>query len=449
MNKIPESALHGYQKDAVQFILHNPYCAVFLECGLGKTVTTLTAITLLKLVGDVNKVLIIAPLRVAQTVWAEESAKWEHTDGLKIVKVLGTQNARLRALQQEGDIYVINAENIPWLMNSLGKRWPFDTVVFDEFSLFKNSKSKRFKAAKVFRKQVKRVIGLTGTPVPNGIHDLWSQLFLLDQGERLFNTLTKYRDKYFDVDYFGYTYTPKTGASKAVQDKIKDICLSMRAKDYLDMPKIIENTIQVEIPKKAMTQYARIRKELTLELDQSRVDVANAAVLVGKSLQLSNGALYTDEQRNYEVLHTAKLDALADIVEESVGEPILVFYQFAFDLIEIQKRIPSAVLLDQSILPEWDKGNIPVMLAHPASAGHGLNLQKGGHILVWFGLNYNLEQFEQANGRLYRQGQTKPVIIHYLLAANTLDEVVLDCLKGKFETQKALMDAVKFKITET
>lgn len=444
---ITESALHDYQKSAVSFILDTPYCALFLECGLGKTVTTLTAIAYHQLFSDLKKVLVIAPLRVAQTVWAEEAARWEQTCHLTVVKVLGTQHARAKALEKPADIYVINAENVPWLMNHLGKNWPFDTVVFDELSLFKNAKSKRFRAAKVFRKKVKRVIGLTGTPAPNGIHDLWSQLYLLDQGDRLFKTLTQYRKRYFDEDYFGYTYTPKAGASVAVQDRIKDICLSMSAEDYLTLPDRIENPIYVVMPKKAQAQYAYIRKELTLELEQSRVDVANAAVLVGKSLQLSNGALYTDEEHNYEVLHTAKLDALEDIIEESAGDPILVFYQFKSDLQEIQKRIPSAIPLSQDVLPMWDQGKIPVMLAHPASAGHGLNLQKGGHILVWFGLNYNLEQFEQANARLYRQGQAKPVIIHYLLADDTLDSVVLECLRSKATTQKAVMDAVKFKLT--
>lgn len=442
-----KSDLHPYQERAIDHLMANPFAALFMECGLGKTATTLYA--LYKLIGicETKKILIVAPLRVAQTVWQEESRKWERLTELTFSKILGTEKQRLKALQTPADIYLINAENLVWLTQHLGsRRWDFDTVVFDEFSLFKNANSKRFKAAKAFRKKVKRVIGLTGTPAPNGIHDLWSQIYLLDQGQRLFKTLTAYRSKYFDVDYFGYTYTPKAGSAEAVQERIKDLCISMQAKDYLELPVVVENEIWVALPPKAQKAYEKIRKDLSLELDKATVDVANAAVLVGKSLQISNGALYIDDRQNYEILHDAKLQALEDIVGESAGDPILVFYQYKSDLTEIKKRLPHAVEISEDAISSWDKGEIPVMLAHPASAGHGINLQKGGHILVWYGLNYNLEQFEQANARLNRQGQTKPVIIHYLMAARTLDAVVLECLRGKQKTQRALIDAVKLEV---
>ncbi len=439
--------LHDYQMSAIKHAKEQPFCALNMECGLGKTITTLTLLAELIDEFCMHKGLIIAPKRVAETVWQEEAAQWEHTKHLRFSKILGSEKQRIAALQQDADLYIINVENLVWLTKFLGpSRWCFDTVIFDEFSLFKNASSKRFKAAKAFRKKIHCAIGLTGTPAPNGIHDLWSQIYLLDQGQRLFKTLTQFRNRFFDADYFGYTYTPKPGSAEAVQERIKDICVSMRAEDYLSLPDVIENVIKVPMPKKAHDAYLKIRKELTLELESATVDVVNAAVLVGKSLQLSNGALYTDDKGSYEVLHNEKLNALENIIEESAGDPVLVFYQYKSDLTEIKKRFPQAVEISEEAIAAWNEGKVPVLLAHPASAAHGVNLQKGGHILAWFGVNYNLEHFEQANARLKRQGQTKPVFIHYLLTEGTIDTVVLECLRSKQKTQKALIDAIKLEV---
>jgi len=437
--------LHAYQQTAVKFILDNPNCGLFLEQGLGKTISALTAIEYLLDELAVFKVLIVAPLRVAHSVWSQEAQHWRHTQKLECSRILGTPKERLAAMRSTKPIHIINIDNFVWLVQQLGKCWNYDMVVFDESTLFKSRSSRRFKAARSVLPRLKRTVILSGTPAPNGLIDLWSQLFLLDRGQRLYKTITQFRNLYFDVDYFGYNYTPKPEAEEKIHARIDDICLSMSNADYLDLPDKIETIVDAELPPGAATAYKVLRKDLLLELENDEINAMNAAVLCGKCLQLTNGNLYLDESGRYEVMHTAKLEALSDIIEEAAGAPVLCFYQFKSDLAEIRKRFKKAVFLDKkdNTIARWNQGKIPLLLAHPASCGHGLNLQQGGSICVWYGLNYNLELFQQANARLHRQGQTRPVFIYYILAKNTIDFAVKKALDAKCKTQRALLEYLK------
>lgn len=421
-------------------------------CELGKTVTTLTAIDDLLFLGEVNKVLVIAPLRVAEDTWSTEVDKWDHLKHLRISKVLGTPKQRVQAINRPADIYVTNRENVEWLVREYFNNWTFDMVVIDELSSFKSPKANRFKALRKVRPYFSRIVGLTGTPAPNSLIDLWPQVYLLDGGKRLGKTITSYREQYFKAgernQYVVYKWNLKDGADKAIHDKISDICISMSAKDYLDLPERIDREVTIKLPEEARQRYKQLEKDLVLELEDNDVVADTAAVLTNKLLQMANGAVY-DENKAVQEIHNAKLEALADIIEASNGKTVLVFYNYKHDCSRIKEYLKShkpKELKDSEDIKSWNKGNISILLVHPASAGHGLNLQAGGHIIVWFGLTWSLELYQQANARLDRQGQTESVIVHHLVAKDTVDEDVMRALGDKEINQNKLLEAVKARI---
>ena len=441
---------YAYQQRAIQHILEHPAAGLFLDMGLGKTVITLSALVeLMHNRFEVARTLIIAPLRVAETVWTTEARKWDHTRHLKIVKVLGKEKQRLKALQEPADVYVINRENVEWLVNHYKRRWPFDMVVIDELSSFKSPTARRFRALRKVRPLIKRIVGLTGTPAPNGLIDLWPQIYLLDRGERLGPTLSAYRARFFmpgkRKDHIVYEWIPID--PKKIHERISDICISMKAEDWLEMPERIDRTVSVILPPAAREKYKKMEREMLLPFAGGDVVANGAANLAGKLLQLANGAVY-DETGGVREIHDAKLDALEDVIEAANGKPVLVFYMFRHDLDRIRKRFDVRTLETEQDIEDWNAGKIPILLVHPASAGHGLNLQAGGNIIVWFGLPYSLELYEQANARLYRQGQKEKVIIHHLVAKGTIDEDVMKALARKSLTQDDLMEAVKARIEE-
>ncbi len=444
---------HIYQEHAIQKILDLPAVGLFLDMGMGKTVCALTAIVeLLHNCFEVAKVLIIAPKRVAEDTWSREINKWDHTKHLKIVKVLGTAKQRINALESSADIYVINRENTEWLVNFYKKDWPFDMVVIDELSSFKSSKARRFRALRKVRPFIKRIVGLTGTPAPNGLIDLWSQLYLLDQGERLGKTVTGYRERYFEPGKrdprrgIVFEWKPKPMAEEAIYGKISDICISMQAKDYLELPERINNVIPVSLPATARKKYEQLERDLLLPFAESDVVADTAAVLSNKLLQMANGAVY-DENGGVKYIHNAKLEALEDVIEAANGKPVLVYYAYRHDRDRIKAKFPNARSLDtEKDIIDWNDGKIDLLITHPASAGHGLNLQAGGHIIVWFGLVWSLELYQQANARLDRQGQQHSVIVHHLVAEGTIDEDVMKAIEGKAVGQEALLEAVKARI---
>jgi SNF2 family DNA or RNA helicase len=450
-----ESNLHEYQHTAVQHIIEHPYGALLMEMGLGKSISTLTAIKkLMDEYLEVSKVLVIAPKRVAESTWSDEIAKWEHLKGLTVSKILGTEKQRKAALKASADIYVINRENVVWLVSHLQGYWPFDMVVIDELSSFKSSKSARFRALRLVRPKTNRVVGLTGTPAPNGLIDLWSQLYLLDLGERLGKTITSYRSKYFRPGRTNgqivFDYKLNNGSEEAIYKQISDICISMKAEDYLQLPDRIDRTVDIHLSEKLEEQYLEFEKEqvLALENEDGDISAVNAAALSNKLLQFSNGAIY-DSIRNVHEIHSKKLEALEEIVEAANGQSVLVFFSFRHDVSRILRKLKSyhpKEIGGPEDIRAWNEGSIPVLLAHPAGAGHGLNLQAGGHIVVWFGLPWSSELYLQANARLYRQGQNKPVIIHHLITKGTMDEDVMKALVGKIDKQEALMQAVKARI---
>lgn len=450
-----ESNLHEYQKHAVQHIIEHPYCGLLMEMGLGKSVSTLTAIR--QLMDDyleVRKVLVIAPKRVAETTWSDEIDKWEHLGGLRVSKILGTEKQRASALKMDADIYIINRENVVWLVAKLQGYWPFDMLVIDEMSSFKSAKSARFKALRLVRPKISRVVGLTGTPAPNGLIDLWSQIYLLDLGERLGKTITGYRTKYFHPGRSNgqvvFDYKLNNGSEEAIYKQIGDICISMKAEDYLQLPDRIDRTVEIHFTEKVMEKYLEFEKQQVLAMEDIEGDISavNAAALSNKLLQYANGAIY-DSERNVHEIHSEKLEALEEIVEAANGQPVLVFFSFRHDvsriMVVLRKYHPKEIGGPEDIAA-WNAGKISVLLAHPAGAGHGLNLQVGGHIIVWFGLPWSSELYLQANARLYRQGQGKPVIIHQLIAKGTMDEDVVQSLTDKVDKQDALMRAVKARI---
>ncbi|MEN6391048.1 MAG: DEAD/DEAH box helicase [Syntrophomonas sp.] len=442
---------HQYQDYATNKILDQEAVGLFLDMGLGKSVITLTAIDqLMYNYFDVEKVLVIAPLRVAQKTWTDEIKKWDHLKHLRISKVLGNEKQRIAALQVKADIWIINRENVEWLADLYGKDWPFDMVVIDELSSFKSSKAKRFRALRKVRPCIKRIVGLTGTPAPNGLIDLWPQVYLLDQGERLGKTVTGYRSRYFEPGKRNrtviFSWDPKPGAEEAIYNKLEDLCVSMSAEDWLQMPERIGREVKVQIPEAARAKYDQLEKDLLLPFAGGDITADTMAILSNKLLQMANGAVY-DENGSTREIHQAKLEALDDILEAANGQPVLVFYNYQHDRDRLLKHMPTArVLNTEDDIEKWNQGKIPVMLAHPASAGHGLNLQAGGNIIVWFGLTWSLELYQQANARLYRQGQDKSVIIHHLVAEGTIDEDVMSALVGKDVSQKALLEAVKARI---
>ena len=442
---------HGYQIRAQEFIMEHPAAGLFLDMGLGKTVITLSAID--ELIYDrfeVSKVLVIAPLRVAQDTWSREADKWDHLQHLKIAKILGTAEERIAALWEDDvDIYVINRENVVWLVDILEEnriRWPFDMVVVDELSSFKSNQAKRFKALRKIRPMVDRIVGLTGTPAANSLMDLWAEMYLLDRGERLGRTITAYRSDYFVPAYGSgsvvYKWKPRRGALEAITKLIADITVSMRAEDYLELPDLIESTISVELDDKARKAYETMERDCLLSFEDDEVTAFDAAAVMQKLLQLANGFVY-DQDHGARQIHEAKMEALDELIEAADG-PVLVYYNFTADRDRILKAYPDARMLssDQDI-KDWNDGRVRILVAHPASAGYGLNLQDGGHIMVWMGLPWSLEQYLQAVARLQRQGQQHPVMVYHILASGTVDEQVSKSLQTKDVTQETLLMILK------
>lgn len=438
---------YEYQAYATRFIEDNDVAAIFLECGLGKSVITLTAIKNLIEKGEVKRVLVIAPLRVAKNTWPDELKKWEHLSGLSYSVAIGTPDKRKKALTEKTDIVITNRENVEWLVNKSGVRFDFDMVVIDELSSFKSYRTNRFKALLKVRPFVSRIVGLTGTPSSNGLMDLWAQFRVLDMGERLGRYITRYREGYFMPDKRNaqvvFSYKPLPGAEERIYDKIGDITISMKAKDYLKMPDLVTSEVYVDMPDDGRSKYENLLSDMVVDIKDEEIDAANAAVLSNKLLQMANGAIYTDS-KNVLKIHDAKLDALEDLIESANGKPVLVAYWFKHDLERIKARFPYAREIKTSDdIRAWNRGDILVGLIHPASAGHGLNLQDGGSAIIWFGLTWSLELYQQTNARLYRQGQKNTVVIQHIITKDTIDERVLMAIAKKEKTQNALIDAVK------
>lgn len=444
---------HPYQTQATHFIQTHKVAALFLEMGLGKTITTLTAIHALMLDSfEISKTLIIAPLRVARNTWPQEIAKWDHLRGLRASIMCGSRQERLEALNTPAHLYIVNRENLPWLVKTLGHKWDFDMVIIDELSGFKNHNSKRFRALKAVRKRVKRIVGLTGTPAPNGLIDLWAQIYLLDLGERLGQSITGYRSSFFKPDKRSwekvFSWKVREGGEDEIYRRIQDITISMRAKDYLHLPEVTYTGVDAVLDTSQERVYQELKEDLVTVIEDEVIDAKNAAVLAGKLLQLASGAIYSDAGEPV-LVHEAKLDALEDIVEAANGQPLLVAYWFKHELARITDRFPKArVLSTARDFRDWNDGKVKLGLIHPASAGHGLNLQKGGHLLAWFSLPWSLELYEQTNARLNRQGQTEPVTVTHIIAKGTIDERVLGALSRKQVTQSALIEAVKAQIMD-
>jgi SNF2 family DNA or RNA helicase len=443
---------HDYQTYATNFILQHPISAIFLDMGLGKSAITLTAIFDLALDSFlVRKVLVIAPLRVARDTWPTEIEKWDHLKGLTYSVAVGTEQERRFALMRNVDVYIINRENVDWLVNKSGLPFDYDMVVVDELSSFKAYGSKRFKALRRVRPKVKRIVGLTGTPSGNGLMDLWAEIGILDMGQRLGRFITHYRNSFFVPDkrnqQMVFSYKPLPGAEDEIYRRISDITISMKNTDYLKLPECVINEIPVWLSDKEKKVYDTMKRDLVLSLEGREIDALNAAALSNKLLQMANGAVYADDG-SVARIHDHKLDALEDIIEASNGKPVLVAYWFKHDLERILNRFPAEKLDSADSIKRWNDGEIPLAVIHPASAGHGLNLQAGGSTLVWFGLTWSLELYQQTNARLWRQGQKDTVVIHHIITKGTIDEDVMRALKRKDKTQTALIDAVKANLKE-
>lgn len=438
---------HAYQKYAINYIETHPVSALLLDMGLGKTVITLTAIKNLMFDSfEISKVLVVAPLRVARDTWPDEIEKWCHLSDLTYSVIVGTKKERERALLEQSDIYIVNRENVCWLVDNCQFLKRFDMVVIDELSSFKSYQSKRFRAMIKIRPYIKRIVGLTGTPSSNGLMDLWAQFRLLDQGQRLGRFISHYRQQYFDPDKRNgmviYSYKPKPEAKEKIFDVISDIAVSMSAEDYLDMPEYLSNEIKVKLEEKEKILYQNLKKDMVVSIQDRDIDAINAASLSNKLLQMANGCVY-DEDKVPVLIHNQKLDRLEEVIEASNGKPILIVYWFQHDKERIQQRFNAKLLQSREDFNHWNEGKIPLALIHPASAGHGLNLQSGGSTLVWFSLMWSLELYQQTNARLYRQGQTQPVIVHHLICEDTIDEEVMKALKQKDKSQSTLLEAVK------
>lgn len=446
---------YEYQREAMQWILDHPRCGLFLDMGLGKTVSTLTALQELMDECEVSRTLVVAPKKVAETTWTTEAEKWDHLRGLKVSKVMGTEKQRNLALASKADIYVIGRDSFVWLFGKYGGELPFDALVIDELTSFKSSKSERFKAMKAATASVKRVIGLTGTPAPNGLIDLWAQMYCIDMGERLGKSVSKYRNTYFETHKWNNIIVRcdvKKGAEDVIREKISDICLSMQAKDYLQLPDMIVHSTKVYLSEKTMAEYYKFEKEKVLEFtelhtgESANILANSAAGLMNKLSQFANGAIY-DEDRDVHEIHNEKLDKLAEIVEAANGSGVLVFYQFKHDIDRIKKKLKGYNVRSyegEKELKTWNNHEIDVLLAHPMSTAFGLNMQQGGHYIVWFGTGWNLELYQQANARLHRQGQQYPVQVYKLICANTVDERADAALDGKTGVQQSLMDSLNF-----
>lgn len=450
---------YEYQRTAMQWIIDKPHCGLFLDMGLGKTVSTLTAVQQLIDDCEISRVLVVAPKKVAETTWSTEAEKWDHLHDLKVVKVLGTEKQRCMALARKADVYVTGRDNFVWLVGKYGGCLPFDALVIDELTSFKSAKSQRFKAMRTAVPSVKRVIGLTGTPAPNGLIDLWAQMYCIDQGERLGKSVTKYRETYFETHKWNNIIVRcgvKSGCEDIIRDKIADICLSMQAKDYLQLPDMITHTESVHLSEKMMNAYTKFEKEKVLEFKAEHGDepanvLANSAAgLMNKLSQFANGAIYDESMQVHEI-HDEKIDRLAEIVEAANGNSVLVFYQYKHDVQRITARLQGKgykvrTYQGEKDLADWSAGKIDVLLAHPASTAYGLNMQQGGHFIVWFGTGWNLEHYQQANARLHRQGQQHPVIVYNLICAGTVDERAAAALEGKKGVQQSLLDSLKYLI---
>ena len=441
---------HDYQQYAIDFIESHPTAAVLLDMGLGKTVITLTALNdLLFDHFEISRVLVIAPLRVARNTWPQEIGKWEHLNHIRYSVAVGTEKERRDALRKQTSLYIINRENVPWLVEKTD--FTYDAIVIDELSSFKNWSGKRFKALMKVRPLAKRVIGLTGTPSGNGLMDLFAEFKVLDMGQRLGRFITKYRQDYFKPDKRNgqvvFSYAPLPEAEERIYEKISDITISMKAADHLRMPELIESEYSVRMDEEEKKMYAEMCEQLVLQMKGDEVTAANAGVLSGKLVQMANGAVYTDDGATLHI-HDRKLDALEDIIESMNGKPLLVAYWFRHDAERVEKRVPCVRLDTDETIARWNRGEIPVALIHPASAGHGLNLQSGGSSLVWFGITWSLELYQQTVARLYRQGQnSNTVVVQHIIAEGTIDERILRALKRKDKTQAALIDAVKAEVT--
>ena len=439
---------HDYQQYATEFVLEHPYCGLILDMGLGKSVITLTALWDLILDSfDCGRVLVVAPKRVAEDTWPKELAKWDHLKGLTYSLVMGSEKERRLALSKRAFLYIINRENVSWLVENY--RWDFDTLVIDELSSFKSAKAQRFRALKKVRPLIKRVIGLTGTPSPNTLIDLWPQIYLLDMGQRLGRFVTHYRERFFVPDKRNremvYSYKPREGAEQKIYDLIGDICISMKAADHLQMPELISNRVEVKLNQHERGLYDTLRKDMVLQLKDGEIDAVNAAALSGKLLQMAGGAVYDSEGRTLRI-HDRKLDVLEDLIEAANGKPLLVAYWYKHERDRIQQRFQVREILTTKDIDDWNAGRIPVALMHPASVGHGINLQQGGSTLVWFGLTWSLELYQQTNARLWRQGQKNAVVIQHLVTTGTHDEDVMRALERKDMGQAALIEAVKARI---
>ena len=450
---------HNYQRYCIQRMLQEPALALFLGMGLGKTVTTLTVVNDLKYNRfQMQKCLVIAPKKVAEDTWTREQSKWEHLRLLRVVPVLGSLQKRIRALASPGDVYVINRENVTWLVDHYRNDWPFDTVVIDESSSFKSHQAKRFKSLRSIRGHISRLYELTGTPASNGYMDLWAQIFLLDGGKRLGRTITEYRNQYFVPGKRNattiFSYEPRTGGEREIQERIRDICISLSAEDYLELPDRMDNTRYIKLDARAQKAYDEMERQRILEFGDTVLDAGSAAVLSNKLLQLGNGAVYNvaeNGKREVIEIHGNKVEAFLELVEELNGKPVLVFYNFQHDLERMERALRKTKLRVRRLegsrdIEAWNVHSIDVLLSHPASVAYGLNLQQGGSDVVWFGLNWSLELYQQANARLHRQGQEHTVFIHHLVVAGSVDEDVMAALGAKGDCQAALLNALKARV---
>lgn len=438
---------HSYQDYSTKFIIDHPVSAILLSCGLGKTVITLTAVKELMFDRfEVKKPLVIAPLRVASNSWPDEIGKWDHLKDLTYSVATGSEAERRKALLTKADLYIINRENVTWLIEKSGLPFDYDMIIVDELSSFKSHQSKRFKSLLKVRPKVKRMVGLTGTPASNSLMDLWAEFRLLDMGKRLGRYIGQYRRDYFTPDKRNaqiiFSYKPLPGAEEAIYKKISDITISMKSADFLKMPDLFVNEVPVRLSPSERALYDKLKRDMVLSLRGKEIDAVNAASLSGKLLQMANGAVY-DENQETVLIHERKLDALEDLLEDANGRPVLIAYWFKHDLERIKGRFPVREIKTGKDISDWNEGKIPVAMIHPASAGHGLNLQAGGSTLIWFGLTWSLELYQQTNARLWRQGQKEPVVIHHIIAEGTIDENVMAALRRKEKTQDSLIRAVK------
>lgn len=447
---------HSYQAYCISRIIADPAIGLLLDMGLGKTVITLTAINELKFNRfEISRALVIAPKKVAEATWSSEAQKWEHLRHLRVSKILGTETQRIRAVNTPADVYVINRENIQWLVDHYRSDWKFDMVIADELSSFKNPKAKRFKCLTWVRPHIRKFVGLTGTPAPNGLMDLWAQIYLLDGGERLGKSITAFRKAYFSENTHGgnfSTFEEKNGSADLIKQKISDICISMKAEDYIELPERTDVIVPVELDSKARKLYDKFEHDMFLQIDEDSLDAGTAAVLTNKLLQFAGGAAYDQEGRTVAV-HDCKTEAFMELIEAAQGQPVLVFYSFRHELERLTELLHKAKLnYGELKTPEdidrWNRQELNVLLAHPASAAYGLNLQAGGSHIIWFGLNWSLELYQQANARLHRQGQTERVIVHHLVVKNSADELVMAALQSKTVVQDGLLEALKTKIRE-